>query len=170
MPIESVGELKPVVHPTAFVHPGAWVLADVHLAEDVSVWPLCVLRGDSGRITIGARTNLQDGTIAHATTGESITTIGADCTVGHRVTLHGCTVGDRCLVGMGSTILDNAVLGDECFVAAGTLVPPGKVFEPRSFIIGTPGKRLREVTARELEMIDRAGRSYLRLMALHAGR
>jgi carbonic anhydrase/acetyltransferase-like protein (isoleucine patch superfamily) len=164
MAIESLGELSPVIHPTAWVHSSAVVLADVHLAEDVSVWPTVVLRGDSGRITIGARTNLQDGTIAHATTGVSTTTIGEECVIGHRVTLHGCTVGARCLVGMGSTLMDNVVLGDGCFVAAGSLIPPGKVFEPRSFILGSPARRIREVTEQETAAIDHGWRAYLALM------
>lgn len=169
MTIDRVGSLVPVVHPTAFVHPGAWVLADVHLAEDASVWPGCVLRGDSGRITVGARTNLQDGTICHATTGQSVTTIGADCTVGHRVTLHGCTVGNHCLVGIGATLLDGVVLGDGCFVAAGSLIPPGKIFEPGSFILGTPGRRLRAVTEEERKVIEHSAKHYVELAKKHRG-
>jgi carbonic anhydrase/acetyltransferase-like protein (isoleucine patch superfamily) len=163
MAIEPAGSLSPVIHPGAWIHPGAFILGDVHLADGVSVWPTAVLRGDSGRITVGERSNLQDGTIAHATTGESTTTVGVECTIGHRVTLHGCTVGDSCLVGMGSTLLDNVVLGEWCFVAAGTLLPPGKVFEPRSFILGSPGRRVREVSARELEAIAHGWKAYVEL-------
>jgi carbonic anhydrase/acetyltransferase-like protein (isoleucine patch superfamily) len=167
MPIHPVGPLTPVVHPSAFVHAGAWVLGDVHLGEESSAWPTAVLRGDAGRISIGARTNLQDGAIAHATTGVSTTTIGVECTVGHRVILHGCTVGNRCLIGMGAVVMDNVVLGDECFVAAGTLIPPGKVFEPRSFILGSPGKRLRAVGPEELELIARGWKGYVELAKRH---
>ncbi len=163
MSVEDLGSLRPVVHPEAWVHPGAFLLGDVHLAAEVSVWPTAVLRGDAGRITIGAHTNVQDGSVAHATTGLSTTTVGEQCTIGHRVTLHGCTVGAHCLVGMGSTLLDNVVLGDWCFVAAGSLVPPGKVFEPRSFILGSPAKRVREVTERELAAIDEGWRTYVGL-------
>lgn len=169
MPIQSLGTLSPVIHPRAWVHEGAFLLADVHLAEDVSVWPTVVLRGDVGRITIGARSNVQDGSVAHATTGVSATTVGEQCTIGHRVTLHGCTVGSNCLVGMGSTLLDNAVLGDGCFVAAGSLIPPGKVFEPRSFILGSPARRVREVTERELAAIDEGWRTYVGLMRRYRG-
>lgn len=164
MPIQSLGALSPVIHPQAWVHEGAWLLADVHLSEDVSVWPTAVLRGDSGRITIGARSNVQDGSVGHATTGVSTTTVGEECTIGHRVTLHGCTVGSHCLVGMGSTLLDNVVLGEWCFVAAGSLIPPGKVFEPRSFILGSPAKRVREVTEKELAAIDEGWKAYVGLM------
>lgn len=151
------------MHPSAYVHPAAQLLGDVTLAEDCSVWPTTVLRGDCGQVSVGARSNLQDGTIAHGTRGVSVTVIGAECTIGHRVTLHGCHVGDRCLVGMSSTLLDNVVLGEACFVAAGALIPPGKVFEPRSFILGAPAKRIREVNAKELEAIEHAWRTYLDL-------
>ncbi len=124
-----------------------------------------VLRGDCGTIRIGARTNVQDGSIAHATTGVSQTTVGMECTIGHRVILHGCTVGHRCLVGMGSILLDGVELGDECFVAAGSVVTPGKKFEARSFILGSPAKRIRAVTENDLFMIDAAWQSYMRLKA-----
>jgi carbonic anhydrase/acetyltransferase-like protein (isoleucine patch superfamily) len=122
------------------------------------------LRGDCGTIRIGARTNVQDGSVAHATTGVSQTTVGVECTIGHRVILHGCTIGNRCLIGMGSIVLDGAELGDECFVAAGSVITPGKKYEARSFILGSPAKRIRAVTEKELEMIDGAWRSYARLM------
>lgn len=152
------------------MHASAQLLGDVRLAEDVSVWPTCVLRGDSGTITVGARTNLQDGTICHATRGVSQTTVGAECTVGHRVTLHGCTIGARCLIGMGSILLDGAELGDHCFVAAGSLVPPGKKFEARSFLMGSPAKVVRQVSERELKMIEHSWQTYVELMqAYRAG-
>ena len=167
MPVEPLDTLKPSVHPSAFVHPSAWVIADVQIDRESSIWPMSVLRGDAGRITVGARTNLQDGTIAHATTHQTTTTIGSDCTVGHRVTLHGCTVASHCLIGMGSTLLDGVVLGEWCFVAAGTLLPPGKTFPPKSFIIGNPGRCVREVEAREVEMITHGAKGYVELMLWH---
>lgn len=160
----------PIVHATAFVHATARLLGDVRLDEEVSVWPTTVLRGDCGTIHIGARTNVQDGSIAHATTGVSQTTIGMECTIGHRVILHGCTVGNRCLIGMGSIVLDGVELGDECFVAAGSVVTPGKKFPARSFILGSPAKRIREVTEMDLAMIDAACQSYLRLMKSYTAR
>jgi gamma-carbonic anhydrase len=144
-------------------------MGDVVVHEGASIWPTCVLRGDCGTITIGANSNLQDGTIAHATGGVSVTTVGVGCTIGHRVILHGCTIGDHCLIGMGSIVLDNAVLGESCFVAAGALIPPGKVFEPRSFILGSPAKRVREVTAKDLEAIAQGARVYLELMRAQRG-
>jgi carbonic anhydrase/acetyltransferase-like protein (isoleucine patch superfamily) len=169
MPSESFRGLLPRVAPGAWVHPSAQLLGQVEVQEDASVWPTCVLRGDVAPITIGARSNVQDGTVAHATGGLSVTRVGLETTVGHRVVLHGCVVGDHCLVGMSSTLLDNAVLGEWCFVAAGSLVPPGRVFEPRSFILGSPAKRLREVTAKELEAIDHGWRVYLDLMRSYRG-
>lgn len=164
MPSESFRELTPRLHATAWVHPSAQLLGDVELGEDSNVWPLTVLRGDCGTIRIGARTNVQDGTVAHATAGFSETTIGADCTIGHRVILHGCTVGDRCLIGMGSVLLDGCVIGEGSFVAAGSLVTPGKVFEPGSFIVGSPAKRVREVREGDLVMIENACKVYLELV------
>lgn len=163
MASDSFGQLTPRVHPTAWVHPSAQLLGEVTLDEGSSVWPTCVLRGDCGSITVGARSNLQDGTIAHATGGISTTHVGLECTIGHRVILHGCTVGDHCLVGMGSTLLDNVTLGAWCFVAAGSLLTPGKVFEPRSFIMGSPAKRVREVNSKDLEAIEHAWKTYVGL-------
>lgn len=124
-----------------------------------------MLRGDCGRIVVGARTNIQDGTIAHATTGMSQTTIGAQCTIGHRVVLHGCAVGDNCLIGMGSLLLDGVEVGADCFVAAGSLLTPGKKFEARSFVMGAPARRIREVNADELAIIERSWRRYSQLLS-----
>jgi carbonic anhydrase/acetyltransferase-like protein (isoleucine patch superfamily) len=167
MPIESYRGLVPSIHPHAWVHGSAQILGDVRLEEDASVWPTSVLRGDCGAIFVGARTNIQDGTIAHATTGFSQTTLGAECTIGHRTILHGCTVGNRCLVGMGSIVLDGVELGDDCFVAAGSLLTPGKRFEPRSFVMGAPAKRIREVTEHDLEVIKLSWQIYQGLLAGH---
>jgi carbonic anhydrase/acetyltransferase-like protein (isoleucine patch superfamily) len=167
MSIESFAGTTPKLHPTAWVHPGAHLLGDVELGEEVSVWPMTVLRGDSGWIHVGARSNLQDGTICHATTDLSNTTVGADVTVGHRVILHGCSVGASCLIGMGSILLDGVELGDWCFVAAGSLLTPGKRYEPRSFILGSPAKRVREVSTQEVEAIVHGARAYLELARRH---
>jgi carbonic anhydrase/acetyltransferase-like protein (isoleucine patch superfamily) len=164
MAIVRYDTLTPTIHETAWVHPSAELIGDVTLDEGVSVWPTCVLRGDSGSIRLGARSNFQDGSIAHATRNVSITTVGPECTVGHRVILHGCTIGARVLVGMASTVLDNVVVGDDCFIAAGSLLTPGKVFEPRSFIMGAPAKKVREVTAKDLEWIASSWQGYFELM------
>ncbi len=122
MPIESFGSNSPRVHPLAFVHPGAHLIGDVDVGEEASVWPAAVLRGDHGPISIGARTSVQDGCVAHATENRSQTRIGMECTIGHRVVLHGCRVADHCLVGMGSVLLDNAEIGEWSFVGAASLL------------------------------------------------
>jgi carbonic anhydrase/acetyltransferase-like protein (isoleucine patch superfamily) len=167
MAITNYRGVWPQIDEKAWVHPSAEVLGDVRLAEDVSVWPTCVLRGDSGSIIFAARTNFQDGSIAHATRGISRTSVGENCTIGHRTILHGCTIGNRVLVGMASTVLDNVVVGDDCFIAAGSLLTPNKVFEPRSFIMGAPAKRVRQVTSHEMEAIAASCRTYLELMAAY---
>lgn len=164
MAITPYEGLTPMVHTGAWVHPSAELLGDVTLEDGVSVWPTCVLRGDSGSIHLGARTNFQDGSIAHATRDVSKTTVGPECTVGHRVILHGCTIGARVLVGMASTVLDNVVVGDDCFIAAGSLLTPGKIIEPRSFIMGAPAKKVREVSTKDLEWIASSWRGYFELM------
>ena len=155
--------LSPRVHPLAYVHPSAQLLGVVEIGEEVSIWPASVLRGDNGAIVIGARSNFQDGCIAHATLGISKTVIGDECTIGHRAVLHGCSVGHHCLVGIGATVLDGVELGEWCFVAAGTLLPPNRKFPPKSFIMGSPGKVVREVSAKDIEWINHSWRVYLDL-------
>lgn len=132
--------LTPRVASSAFVAPGAVVLGDVHLGEDSSVWYGAVLRGDAGPIRVGARTNLQDLCMLHATTGRAGLTIGDEVTVGHRAILHGAVVRDRCLIGMGSILLDDCEIGEESLVAAGAVVLEGMKVPPRSFVAGTPAR------------------------------
>jgi carbonic anhydrase/acetyltransferase-like protein (isoleucine patch superfamily) len=167
MPIETFERYTPRVHPDAYVHPGAWVIGNVEVAEHATVWPGAVLRGDHGAIRIGPRTSIQDGSVAHITENKSETHVGEECTVGHGVILHGCRVGPRCLVGMGSILLDHAELGEWCFVAAGSLLTPNKKFPPRSFVLGSPAHRIREVTAQELEWIVSSWKSYQELGRRH---
>ena len=160
MPVESFEKFRPRIAPNAFVHLGAYLLGEVSIGEQSSIWPAAVLRGDHGAIVVGARTSIQDGCVAHATEGHSTTVIGDECTVGHRVVLHGCTVGNRCLVGMGSILLDKVELGEWCFVGAGTLLTPGKKFPPKSFILGSPGRRVRDVSSQEIDWIIHSWKSY----------
>jgi len=168
--IESFEKWSPRIHAAAFVHAAATLIGDVEVGEEASIWPTVTLRGDQGAIVIGARTSIQDGSVGHATFGISRTVVGPECVVGHRVILHGCTVGARCLVGMGSTVMDNVELGDDSLLAAGSLVPPGKTFPPRSFVIGSPARRIREVTAKELEMIDHGWKTYVDLCRRYRAR
>jgi carbonic anhydrase/acetyltransferase-like protein (isoleucine patch superfamily) len=153
--------VRPVLGRGVFIAPGASVLGDVHLGDESSVWFSSVLRGDSFPIRIGARTNIQDGSVVHITGGKAATRVGDDVTVGHMVLLHGCTVGDRCLIGMGSVILDGAVIGDECIIAAGSLIAPRTVIPPRSMVMGRPGKPTRVLTDDDLKMVLEAGRVYV---------
>jgi carbonic anhydrase/acetyltransferase-like protein (isoleucine patch superfamily) len=169
VPIEPFEKNIPRVHPLAFVHPGAYLIGEVEVGEEASVWPAAVLRGDHGAISIGARTSVQDGCVAHATHDRSQTKIGMECTVGHRVVLHGCQVADHCLIGMGSVLLDNVEVGGWSFVAAASLLTPERKFPPRSFILGAPGRRVREVTAAEMEWIASSWKSYVDLVRRRRG-
>jgi carbonic anhydrase/acetyltransferase-like protein (isoleucine patch superfamily) len=136
----------PTIHPTAFVAPTAVVLGDVTLDAHSSVWYQAVLRGDLAPITIGAETNIQDGTIVHADTGVPCT-IGRRVGVGHRVILHGCEVEDACLIGMGSVLLNRVRIGTGSVVAAGAVVPEGMIVPPGSLVMGMPGRIVRPVDA-----------------------
>jgi carbonic anhydrase/acetyltransferase-like protein (isoleucine patch superfamily) len=142
----------PVLGRDVWLAPNATVIGDVVLEDEASVWFGAVLRGDVGAIRVGPRTNLQDLACVHVTEGLSQTVLGADVTVGHGAILHGCTVGDRCLIGMGAVLLDNAVIGEGSVIAAGTLVPPRMVVPPGSLVRGNPGKVVRPVNEHEAEM------------------
>lgn len=159
--IQPFDGFAPKLHPTAWVHDGAWVIGDVELGEDVSVWPTAVLRGDMGPIRVGASSNLQDGAICHDTGGRSVTVIGERVTVGHRAILHGCTVEDDCLIGMGAIVMDNAVVGRGSIVAAGALVPARRIIPPNSMVMGSPGKVVREISDEEREWLSYSWRVYV---------
>jgi carbonic anhydrase/acetyltransferase-like protein (isoleucine patch superfamily) len=132
-----------------FLAPNATIVGDVEIADGASVWFGAVLRADIGPIRVGARTNVQDLACIHLTDGVSEAILGADVTVGHGAILHGCVVGDRCLVGMGSIVLDNARIGEGSVIAAGALVTARTVVPPRSLVRGSPAKVIREVTEDE---------------------
>lgn len=149
--IEAYKGIHPRIHPTAWVHPSAVVIGDVELGPHVSVWPGCILRGDQGRIVVGAESNIQDGTVIHATRGLSSTSVGERVTVGHRVVLHGCRVDDDCLIGMGSIILDNARIRRFCVVGAGAVVPLSRDIPERSLVLGMPGKAVRQLSEAEID-------------------
>ncbi|MEZ0229524.1 MAG: gamma carbonic anhydrase family protein [Planctomycetota bacterium] len=161
MSIERWKEYTPRIDPTAFVHANATVIGDVSIGSESSIWPGAVLRGDDGAIVIGPRTSIQDLSVIHATTGWSKTTIGARVTVGHRVILHGCTVEDDCLIGMGAILLDNCVVGRGSFIGAGALVKVGEVIPPGSFVLGMPAKVVRACGEKERAMIEMGWREYV---------
>src|ERR687890_1968390 len=148
MPIYRLGEMSPSIDPTAWVVPSADLIGDVRLGPRASVWFGAVIRGDNTPITIGDETNIQDGAVCHSDAGFPLT-VGARVTVGHQAILHGCTVQDDCLIGMGARILNGAVIESECIVGAGALVTEGKRFEPGSLIVGSPARVVRQLTHKE---------------------
>jgi carbonic anhydrase/acetyltransferase-like protein (isoleucine patch superfamily) len=166
----GTGQEEPRSSSTVFVATGARILGDVDIGADSSVWFNAVVRGDTASVRIGARTNIQDGAVVHTDTGHPVS-IGDDCTIGHLAIVHGCMIGDGCLIGMGAVVLTGAVVGDESIVAAGSLVPEGKRFPPRSLLLGSPVKLIRELTDDDIEERIRPGvRTYLRLAAEYLGR
>jgi carbonic anhydrase/acetyltransferase-like protein (isoleucine patch superfamily) len=159
MPIRSLGERHPLIDATAYVAPGAQVIGNVVLGPDSSVWFNAVLRGDTERITVGAGSNVQDGAILHADPGFPCT-IGRNVVTGHGAIVHGCQIGDDCLIGMGAILLNGARIGPGSIVGAGALVPEGKEFPANSLILGVPAKVVRELTERDREQIAAGARHY----------
>ena len=157
---------SPEVAETAWIAPGAYVIGDVHLGEESSVWYGAVLRGDTEPIRVGARTNVQDGCILHADPGYPAI-IGEGCVLGHNAVVHGCEIGNNCLVGMGATILNGAKIGDGSIVAAGAVVPEGREFSPRSLIVGIPAKRVGDVGEEQAAEIARGASEYVERAAAH---
>jgi carbonic anhydrase/acetyltransferase-like protein (isoleucine patch superfamily) len=152
----------PRVAPSAYVDESAQVIGDVVIGEESSVWMNAVVRGDVNHIRIGSRTNVQDGTIVHVMRDPSHpTTVGDDVTVGHGVTLHGCSVADRCLIGMGAILLNGSSVGEDCIVAAGTLLPEGMAVPARSLVMGSPGNVRRPLTDDEVAFILQSAQNYV---------
>jgi carbonic anhydrase/acetyltransferase-like protein (isoleucine patch superfamily) len=158
VPIYALGEYEPDIDATAFVHPDAVVIGRVRIGPEASVWPGAVLRGDHGRIEIGARTSVQDGTVVHCT-AEWPTLIGAECVVGHLAHLEGCMVEDRCLIGSGSVTLNRARIGTGAIVAAAALIPEGFEVPPRALAVGVPATIRR--TGVSGDWVDGAVKTYL---------
>jgi carbonic anhydrase/acetyltransferase-like protein (isoleucine patch superfamily) len=152
-----------------FVDLSAVVIGDVELGDDVSVWPCAVIRGDMHRIRIGARTSVQDAAILHITHASQFNpdgyplTIGEDVTIGHGACLHGCTIGNRVLIGIGSTVLDGAIVEDEVIIGAGSLVPPGKRLESGFLYVGAPVKQARALTDKERAFFPYSAQNYVKL-------
>ena len=161
-------DFSPKIGKNSWIAPSADVIGDVEIGEDCSIWFGSVVRGDVHYIKIGDRTSIQDLSMVHIThhkkadrSDGSPTVIGSDVTIGHRVMLHGCTIEDACLIGMSATILDNAVIGKESIVGASSLVTKGKVFPPRSLIMGSPAKRIRELTDEEVAELYASASRYV---------
>lgn len=159
MTLYALGDLAPQIDPTAYVHPDAVIIGDVVIGPEASVWPSAVLRGDSDRITIGARTSIQDGSVIHVAPGMP-TIVGADCVIGHLVHMEGCTIEDRVLIGSGSVVLHKAVVRTEALVGANALVPGGMEVPSRGQALGVPAKIRPDSVNPEL-MIDMGAALYM---------
>ncbi|MDT8757664.1 gamma carbonic anhydrase family protein [Sphingomonas psychrotolerans] len=159
MPLFALGGRQPQIAPDAWVAPSADLIGDVHLAALASVWFGAVIRADNTPIRIGARTNVQDGAVLHSDPGAPCT-LGEDVTIGHRAILHGCTIGDRVLVGMGAVILNRAVIAEDCLIGAGALITEGKTFPPGHLIVGSPAKAIRPLDESQKAMLRASAALY----------
>ncbi|MGR3984202.1 MAG: gamma carbonic anhydrase family protein [Gammaproteobacteria bacterium] len=164
--IHTLPGREPQIHPRSFIAPSADIIGQVTLGADASVWYHAVLRGDNDEIRIGARSNVQDGAVLHADPGAPLR-IGENVTVGHAAVLHGCEIGDFCLVGIGSCVLNHAVIGDHCIIGANTLVAERKTFPPKSLIIGSPGKVARALRDEEAAELARYAEVYVKKIELY---
>jgi carbonic anhydrase/acetyltransferase-like protein (isoleucine patch superfamily) len=160
--------LRPQIGQRIMLDPTSIVIGDVRLEDDVSIWPLVVIRGDVNYVSIGTRTNIQDGSVLHVTHKSSNNPngfpliIGKEVTIGHKAMLHGCTVGNRVLIGMGAIILDGAIIEDNVIVGAASLVPPGKILKSGYLYIGSPARQARKLKPEELEGLIYSATNYVR--------
>jgi carbonic anhydrase/acetyltransferase-like protein (isoleucine patch superfamily) len=152
---------RPQIAGSAYIDPAAVIIGDVVIGEDSSVWPCSVIRGDVHYIRIGARTNIQDGSVLHVMRDEYPLILGDDVTIGHSVTLHGCTIESRCLIGMGAVILNGVIVGSGSIVAAGALITERTVIPPGSLVMGSPGKVKRALTPIDQAAIDAYSQRYV---------
>jgi len=159
MPLYAINGAEPSFGPGAWAAPSADLVGDVRLGARASVWFGAVLRGDNTPLILGEETNFQDGAVGHSDAGFPLT-IGARVTVGHQAILHGCTVADDCLIGMGARLLNGAVIGPECIVGAGALVTEGKHFERGSLIVGAPARVVRQLTGEERQLLRTSAAHY----------
>lgn len=175
MTIRSYVGKTPEIAASAYVDESALVIGDVRIGADSSIWPMTVVRGDMRAISIGHCTNIQDASVLHVThdgkfsPGGYPLRVGDYVTVGHRVTLHACTVGNYCLIGMSATIMDGAVLGDKIIIGAGSLVPTGKQLEGGYLYVGSPVKRVRELNEKELEFLEYSAAHYVKVKNSYLG-
>ncbi len=160
MAIYELGGVAPRLDASAWVADSAQVIGNVTLAADTSVWFGVVVRGDTDHIAIGRGTNVQDGSVLHADAGVPLN-VGQNVTIGHKVMLHGCTIGDESLIGIGAIVLNGAKIGKNCLVGAGALVTEGKEFPDGSMIIGSPAKAVRQLSPEQIEGLRRSARHYI---------
>jgi carbonic anhydrase/acetyltransferase-like protein (isoleucine patch superfamily) len=158
--VHRYGDITPQIDPSVFVAPDARIIGDVHIGSGSSIWFGTIVRGDVHSIRIGARTNIQDQVMVHVSTGVWPTSIGDDVTVGHKVMLHGCTVGNRVMVGMSAIILDGCEIGDECIIGAGSLLLERTKVPPRSLVVGSPAVVKRPLRDDEVQRIVASAAHY----------
>ena len=161
--IKQFERIKPKLGRDVYISESAAVIGDVILGNEVNIWFGAVLRADMHYIKVGSRSNIQDNAVVHVTTAVSPTTIGSNVTVGHGAIIHGCTIEDNCMIGMGSVVMDDAVVGAGSLIGAGALVPPNMKIQPKSLVVGMPGKVVREVTDEEYQMIIDRPQEYIDL-------
>jgi len=172
--IRSFEGHTPVFGLSTYIDPSAVIIGDVEIGDESSVWPLSVVRGDIHRIRIGSKSSVQDGSVLHVThdgpynPGGFPLLIGDEVTIGHQVTLHGCTLGNRILVGMSSTVMDGAVVEDEVVVGAGSLVTPGKVLERGHLYVGRPARKMRALSSQEIDYFEYTAEQYVKLAARYS--
>lgn len=175
MAVEPYRETLPRLGRDVFIHAAATVIGDVELDDEVSIWPGAVIRGDVNYIRVGTRSNVQDGSILHVSRPSARDPqgapliIGRDVTVGHAVILHGCEIGDECLVGMGSLVMDKAVLEPRVLLGAGSLVPEGRVLQSGWLYLGRPAKQIRRLSEKEMAYFARQAVNYVQLAAAYLG-
>ncbi len=160
--------LAPQLDPSVYVAPNASVIGDVHIGPRSSVWFGAVIRGDVFHIRIGSETSIQDNTVVHVTHDRFATVVGNRVTVGHSVTLHGCTVGDLCIIGMGATILDQVEIGERCIVGAGALLTPGTKVPPGHLVVGAPARVKRPLSEAEIQWLAASAAHYVELGRIYA--
>ena len=160
MAVYALDDLQPSIAPSAWVADSAQVMGDVHIQEGASIWFGAVVRGDSDRITVGAGSNVQDASVLHADQGMPLV-IGAHVTVGHQVMLHGCTIGDESLIGIGAIVLNGAKIGKNCLVGAGALVTEGKEFPDGSMILGSPARVVKQLSPEQIAGLRRSAQHYM---------
>jgi carbonic anhydrase/acetyltransferase-like protein (isoleucine patch superfamily) len=169
MPTRPYRDIQPKLAPGAWIDPTAWVIGDVELGEDVSIWPMVLIRGDVNHVRIGARSNIQDGSLVHVSRpfpGNEHgwpTLLGEDVVVGHKVSLHGCRIADRVLVGIGAIVLDNVEVQSDVIIGAGSVVTPGKVLASGNLYVGNPARLSRALRPDEIARIPKMARDYIRL-------
>jgi len=173
MSVRAFENNQPIIGERVFIDPTALVVGDVTIGDDSSVWPMATIRGDVHSISIGARTSIQDGSVLHVThagpydpNGHDLI-IGDDVTVGHRAIIHGCTIENHCLIGMGAVVMDDAVIQSKVILGANSLVPPGRKLEGGFLWVGSPARKIRSLTEEELKFFDYSARNYVKLKDRH---